>query len=463
MTHSFYSYFRGGGGAELGAEQVGYTSVGGVEFEPAIAAACDVNFAASPTTVADVCAVQPENLLDAAPGWFHASPSCRNASQANSDAGETDEDREAGKAVARFVRHWLPERVTVENVWQYRNFDAFGYILQALRDSGYSFDYWHLNAADYGVPQTRKRLILVAKRGEWRIQRPEPTHRNGGDMFLPAWNGWYSAIQDLIPTLPESKFAAWQLARLPAEFVGSFYTIPQQSDDKKGEGVGYGCPRRSPLDPALTVTATQSAGWYKAFIVDGTASDRGERVTVPNCDEPMMTVTANGDKRKMRAFLVNGTSDAGLRDADEPCQTVEATVHSKAAMPRVFLMRSQNSQQEGSRQVRYNDDPAMTITAEEKPRAFLIGGANTSEEKGGPGVGVSEAHEPTWCVNASNSNHWRAWLDQGRVVSMTPRALSVFQSFPRTYILPEKASLACKIIGNACPPLLIQRIGESLD
>lgn len=389
VTATFYSYFRGGGGADLGAEQAGYTSIGGVELMPEIAAACDVNFPQSPTTVADVCAVDPAALLRSAPWWFHASPSCRNASQANSDAGETQEDRDAGRAVARFISCWLPQRFTLENVFQYRTFDAFGSILQALKDCGYSFDYWHLNSANYGIPQTRKRLILIAKLGQWRIQRPEPTHRDGGDMFLPPWIGWFRAIEDLIPTLPESKFAFWQLARLPSEFVGSFYTIPQQSDDKTGSAFGYGCPRRSPNDPALTVTATQSAGWYKAFIVDGTANDQGRTVTIPNGDEPMMTVSANGDKRKMRAFL----------------------------------MRSQNTQQEGGNQVRYGDDPAMTITAQEKPRA---------------------------------------WLEQGRTVSMTPRALSVFQSFPRSYILPEKNSLACQIIGNACCPELMRLIGESL-
>jgi DNA (cytosine-5)-methyltransferase 1 len=44
---------------------------------------------------------------------------------------------------------------------------------------------------------------------------------------------------------------------------------------------------------------------------------------------------------------------------------------------------------------------------------------------------------------------------------MTPRALARFQSFPDWYELPERASLACRIIGNAVPPLLMQRVMEA--
>jgi DNA (cytosine-5)-methyltransferase 1 len=45
--------------------------------------------------------------------------------------------------------------------------------------------------------------------------------------------------------------------------------------------------------------------------------------------------------------------------------------------------------------------------------------------------------------------------------SMTPRALARFQSFPDWYELPERNALACKIIGNAVPPLLMRRVMEA--
>lgn len=234
MTQKIYTLFRGVGGVDCGAEAAGLESVGGIEYDATIAADCDRNFPHAPTTAADIRDVDPALLPDDPPDVLHASPSCKNASVANQAKNEdgtkeTEFDRECGRATCRFIDHWQPPIFTLENVWAYRNFDAFGYILDSLRSGGYSFDYWHLNFADYGVPQTRKRLILIAKRGEHRIVKPVATHHDpaGRDanqlpMFADMettrpWVGWYEAIEDLIPTLPDSKFAPWQLKRLPEE------------------------------------------------------------------------------------------------------------------------------------------------------------------------------------------------------------------------------------------------------
>ncbi len=71
--------------------------------------------------------------------------------------------------------------------------------------------------------------------------------------------------------------------------------------------------------------------------------------------------------------------------------------------------------------------------------------------------------EPWFTVTTGGSKHpVRAWLQCGRVVAMTPRALARFQSFPDTYVLPEKKSLASFGIGNAVSPLAYQRIIEGL-
>ena len=101
------------------------------------------------------------------------------------------------------------------------------------------------------------------------------------------------------------------------------------------------------------------------------------------------------------------------RGATEPMVTVTATTHSKAAMPRAWLVESKNANQQ------YGD-------------------------------GMRADHEP--------SHMPKAWLSAGRVVKMTPRALARFQSLPDSYALPEKASLACTIIGNMVPSLMMERI-----
>ena len=71
------------------------------------------------------------------------------------------------------------------------------------------------------------------------------------------------------------------------------------------------------------------------------------------------------------------------------------------------------------------------------------------------------ATEPAGTVIAT-THTGRAWLDQGRVVRMTPRALARFQSVPDSYQLPDSNTLACRIIGNGVACLVAQAVTESL-
>jgi DNA (cytosine-5)-methyltransferase 1 len=386
--------FSGGGGMEAGAVAAGFTPIWGIEADPEVASVYARNFGphciVSAVEDVDYSTLQP-------PFHLHASPSCKKASVANKERGESPEDISAAEATARAIRTLQSPNFSLENVWGYREFESFKIILRALEESGYAFGYWHLNAADYGVPQTRKRLILIASRTH-RPRKPQVTHSERGpsaqsDLFslepLRKWVGWYEAIEDLIPTLPESKFAPWQLERLPAHIAESFYTVAQQSDDKKGTATGYGCPRRKLDEPALTVT-NQTASWFKAFIIEGTAAGVGNKFSLP------------------------------VRDDAEP----------------IFTVRGSNPL-----------------------RAFIIPGDNASNTT------VRDAAEPMVAIQTRSLGQCphRAWLSQGRVVSMTPRALARFQSIPNSYVLPEKNGLACKVIGNFVPALLAQRICESIE
>lgn len=109
------------------------------------------------------------------------------------------------------------------------------------------------------------------------------------------------------------------------------------------------------------------------------------------------------------------------------------------------------------------DRPAPTITigneSDTRYRAFIVDQLNGSHLI--PAIRIDD--EPIMTVGIHNAKHPapRAWLSYGRVVKMTPRALARFQSFPDWYQLPEKTSLARKIVGNAVPPLMYKKIVES--
>jgi DNA (cytosine-5)-methyltransferase 1 len=95
---------------------------------------------------------------------------------------------------ARFIHACRPEWVAMEQVrevlplWQ-----AYA---EELRRLGYSAWCGILNSADYGVPQTRMRAILIASRVR-QVYRPEPTHydpRKGDQLFGSPWVSMAEAL-----------------------------------------------------------------------------------------------------------------------------------------------------------------------------------------------------------------------------------------------------------------------------
>ena len=328
----------GGEGVSVGARAAGLRHLWGIEIDDDIAQVARNNgFNVISAAIQDV----DPNTLEA-PDVLHASPECQNASNAKNVEGadtleekETWLDVEIAGCIVRYLEVLKPRCVTLENVYGYRRFQSFRMIMVALAGLGYFSDVQHLNAADFGVPQTRRRLILRAVRGGLVPQLPQPE----------PWVGWYQAIKDLIPTLPESEFAPWQMARLP-ETICKAWMVGSENAGQEWGGTKYGS------QPAMTITAATRP---RAFVVD--------------CQ---------------KAGNADGERTVTVRQADEPIFTISATMYPRR--------------------------PA------------------------------------------------RAWLSQGRTVKMTPRCLARFQSFPDSYRLPDHNGLACRVIGNAVSPLMYEKI-----
>ncbi len=52
-------------------------------------------------------------------------------------------------------------------------------IIQKFKSQGYeNTEYWVLNAVDYGVPQTRRRVFVVGSKSQMKIMRPKKTHKS---------------------------------------------------------------------------------------------------------------------------------------------------------------------------------------------------------------------------------------------------------------------------------------------
>ena len=207
------TYFSGGGLVEEGLKGI-IDPVVAVEYDEKISGVYRNNFGQHIVT-ADVRDVDPKELVKQIDGeveYFHASPVCKNYSQAKSNHAEVELDKETAASTAEFINAVKPKVVTIENVKGYKNSDAMKTITDALDANGYTWDADVYNAADYGGYTNRERLIVRAVRDGKLPDKPKKMARK---------SGWYEAVADIIPTLTEKKngVAPWMDIRLKADGI----------------------------------------------------------------------------------------------------------------------------------------------------------------------------------------------------------------------------------------------------
>lgn len=207
------TYFSGGGLVEEGLKSI-IDPVIAVEYDEKISGVYRNNFGQHIVT-ADVRDVDPRELVKQIDGeveYFHASPVCKNYSQAKSNHAEVELDKETAASTAEFINAVKPKVVTIENVKGYKDSDAMKTITDALDANGYTWDADVYNAADYGGYTNRERLIVRAVRDGKLPAKPKKMARK---------SGWYEAVADIIPTLTEKKngVAPWMDIRLKADGI----------------------------------------------------------------------------------------------------------------------------------------------------------------------------------------------------------------------------------------------------
>ena len=207
------TYFSGGGLVEEGLKGI-IDPVVAVEYDRKISGVYRNNFGQHIVT-ADVRDVDPKELVKHVDGeveYFHASPVCKNYSQAKSNSGEVELDKETAKSTADFIDAVKPRVVTIENVKGYKDSEAMKIITQALDKNGYKWDADVYNAADYGGYTSRERLIVRAVKDGELPEKPKKQPRK---------SGWLEAVEDILPTLTvkESGVAPWMDARLKVDGI----------------------------------------------------------------------------------------------------------------------------------------------------------------------------------------------------------------------------------------------------
>lgn len=171
--------FCGVGGLSCGLAAEGVRVVAGFDLDPACEYPYKANHEGAKFFLRDVTNVVGSELNDLwTPGAIRLLAGCAPCQPFSSYANTAVVDKVKWRLLEQFARlviETAPDLVTMENVPRLQNTAPFKKFLKSLKAGGYHIAYGVLNAADYGAPQQRKRLVLVASKFG-PVSIPAPTH-----------------------------------------------------------------------------------------------------------------------------------------------------------------------------------------------------------------------------------------------------------------------------------------------
>ncbi|AZI41626.1 DNA cytosine methyltransferase [Deinococcus psychrotolerans] len=239
LTH--ISLFSGAMGLDLGLAAAGFDTLTAVELDRAARATIRQNTQAALPVFSDIQQVSAGDLLSATGlqrgevTLVSGGPPCQPFSTAGRREALNDPRGSLFRDYLRLVNDLQPRFFVMENVrgllsatLQHRPISergpasktlspeeqrgsAFEVILSEFQRIGYSFVYGLLNAADYGVPQSRQRVILLGSRDHEALALPPATHAQHGGS-LPRWRTLRDALSNLDD--PHPHFQPYSEARL---------------------------------------------------------------------------------------------------------------------------------------------------------------------------------------------------------------------------------------------------------
>ncbi len=223
------SLFSGAGGLDIGFSDVGFDIIGSVEIEEKFCETLELNSGAGkrfPNARVNCIDIRDYSGTDIGQiDFIIGGPPCQTFSaagrRANGVPGTTDARGVLFREYVRLLTELSPKGFLFENVYGIvgaQNGEAWKEILKAFSDVGYKLFYRIVDAADYGVPQHRERLIIVGlKDGVFKF--PRPTHGPDSIDSQPFYNA-ETAIEGVISR------ESIESNRLGGRFAGLLDDIP---------------------------------------------------------------------------------------------------------------------------------------------------------------------------------------------------------------------------------------------
>lgn len=239
------SLFSGCGGCDQGIvgdfifnkkkyERLPYELVYAMDIDQKALNTHKLNFTCDEVRCADICEVDTSEIpaCDIVIGGFP----CQSFSTVNPTKDPFDDRANLYKQMVRVIQDKQPLAFIAENVkglMTLHKGEIFKNVREAFEDAGYILSFKLLNAADYGVPQKRERVILVGFRKDLNLQYEFPEATNAGNwmplsiavpkLAIEEKKYYFSqrAVEGMKNAKPNMKRGLWQSLNEPCLTVTS--------------------------------------------------------------------------------------------------------------------------------------------------------------------------------------------------------------------------------------------------
>ena len=155
--------FCGGGGSSHGAYSANAEIICGIDFSEIAINTYQDNFPSAVTKRSLLEAIRPKRLRDEIGDidLLLASPECTNHTCAKGAAPRSEASRATAMQAIRFAKAFQPRWIVLENVVHMRPWSRYDELKDKLQALGFNLNELVLDASDFGVAQSRRRLFLI--------------------------------------------------------------------------------------------------------------------------------------------------------------------------------------------------------------------------------------------------------------------------------------------------------------
>lgn len=183
MKPTVIDLFAGVGGLSLGFEMQGFHVVLANEYDESIAMAYIENHKNTKMVIGDITKLNLEEVFGSLIGKVDViigGPPCQGFSQKGQRKSVFDPRNFLFKYYVAVVKLIKPRYFVMENVPNLLTADGGFFrreIVELFNQLGYYLEYGVLNASDYGVPQNRRRAVIIGKLGNKAPLLPKPLEK----------------------------------------------------------------------------------------------------------------------------------------------------------------------------------------------------------------------------------------------------------------------------------------------